>query len=96
MVIASDGLDRPGHLSMLKDRQVHKIWRLQCRNKFAYDSMRDIYDLVQGKVLYKEKTGQARGTGLTFTAGENPVEICLTDADRAPLHKQLFRSNVTD
>jgi hypothetical protein len=51
---------------------------------------RDITDLVRGRVLYKEETGSPRGTGTGFTAGENPVEICLTEGDQEPLRNLLF------
>jgi hypothetical protein len=54
---------------------------------------RDVMDLIDGKVLYKEKTGQPRGTGIAFTQGENPVEICLTEGDRKSL-KSVFASKV--
>jgi hypothetical protein len=49
----------------------------------------DIKDLAEGKVLYKEETGQPRGTGSTFTAGQNPVEIILTGSDQTLLQSLL-------
>jgi hypothetical protein len=49
----------------------------------------DIKDLAAGGVLYKEETGQSRGTGSTFTAGQNPVEIVLNGPDQQMLQSLL-------
>lgn len=43
---------------------------------------RDIIDLIQGQVLFKEESGAPRGTGRSFQAGMHPVQICLTESDR--------------
>ncbi len=43
----------------------------------------DIVALAKGRVIYKDKNGRPLGTGDTFTAGEHPIEICLTEGDRA-------------
>lgn len=60
--------------------------------------MQDISDLANGKVLYKDKQGRPHGerTGNTFTHGENPVEICLTESEQATLRNALFPPQTDD
>lgn len=42
---------------------------------------RDIFDLFNGKVLFKDELGQPLGVGDGHTMGDNPVEIALTKSD---------------
>jgi hypothetical protein len=63
---------------------------MQNQIRLRLDS-RDIFDLVEGKVLYKDEDGRPLGTGATFTSGEHPVEICLSEGDRQPLRNLIFR-----
>ena len=62
---------------------------MQNQTRLRLDS-RDILDLVEGKVLYKDENGSPLGTDATFTSGKHPVEICLTEGDRKPLRDAIL------
>ena len=53
--------------------------------------LNNIVALSQGKVLFKNDDGTACGTGESFTHGDHPVEIGLTQKDQEALRTALLK-----
>jgi len=56
----------------------------------------DLIDLIKGKVLYKDEDGRPLGTGDGFRPGEFPVQIVLSEGERAPFQQMLRPVNASD